>query len=380
MDVQPNDLTATVASRPGVLGFDRLAQLLGGWQARELRAARGFPECRGLSHAQLEDLYQETALALLSRSYASEEHLRNALRHGIRHRALNMHRDQRRRSQILAEHAPAMHRTAEAGQTGPEDAALAQQDRLIAKEFLAELDPLERQVFALTAEGLRYRAIATALGVPVNEARTVSRSCERKRARFQLLYETGRICGYRAATLQALAEGAASGAVAQQAAAHLAACASCRVQQRQAVSALDRARGVLTALLAAALVPGCRWVRRIVGSGGIAAKATAVALTGAVVAGSTLGSSRHPTHPHGRARKPIQAAALARPRTTPPRAPRAPLVASERRPWRIVNTVIWSAPQTSGATPPTPRPARAERLPTEAPSADAAEREFGPER
>src|SRR5271166_36343 len=128
MDVQPNDLRTAVAGRPSVLGFDRLAQLLGGWQERELRAARGFPECRGLSHAQLEDLYQETALALLSRPYASEEHLRDALRHGIRNRALNMHRDQRRRSQILAEHAPVMHRTAQAGQTGPEDAALAQQD------------------------------------------------------------------------------------------------------------------------------------------------------------------------------------------------------------------------------------------------------------
>ena len=152
------------------------------------------------SHAQLEDLYQDTALALLSRSYASEEHLRNALRHGIRHRALNMHRDQRRRREILAEHAPAMHRQAQAAQTRPEDAALAAQDRLIAKEFLADLDPLERHVFALTAEGLRYRAIATALRIPVNEARTAARACERKRARFQLLYDTGRLVGYRAAT------------------------------------------------------------------------------------------------------------------------------------------------------------------------------------
>ena len=79
--------------------------------------------------------------------------MRNALRHGVPRRALNAHRDQRRRCEILAEHAPAIHRAAENSQSGPEDSALAAQDRLIAKEFLAELDPVERQVFALSAEG-----------------------------------------------------------------------------------------------------------------------------------------------------------------------------------------------------------------------------------
>ena len=49
---------------------------------------RSFPECRGLSTEQLEDIYQETALALLRRPYDSEEHLRNALRTGLKHRAL----------------------------------------------------------------------------------------------------------------------------------------------------------------------------------------------------------------------------------------------------------------------------------------------------
>ena len=62
-------------------------------------------------------------------------------------------------------------RTAVRAYTPPEDAALDQQDGLIAKELLTELDPLERKVFALTAEGLRYRAIATTLSTPVNEAR-----------------------------------------------------------------------------------------------------------------------------------------------------------------------------------------------------------------
>src|SRR6185312_14652148 len=112
--------------------------------------------------------------------------------------------------------------------TAPEQSLIAQQDRLIAVEFLAELDPLERNVFALKAERLQYRAIAAALGIPVNEARNAARSCERKRERFQLLYDTGRLCGYRASTIQAFAEGTASQEVETRARAHLHACTHCR--------------------------------------------------------------------------------------------------------------------------------------------------------
>ena len=80
------------------------------------RSARGRPlscgsraasrECRGLSVEQLEDLYQDTAVVLLGRTFQNEAHLRNALRWGIKHRALHMHRDRRRREEILIEHAP----------------------------------------------------------------------------------------------------------------------------------------------------------------------------------------------------------------------------------------------------------------------------------
>jgi RNA polymerase sigma factor (sigma-70 family) len=174
-------------SSTGRLGAARVGEILGAWQAMEVRVARGFPECRGLDREQLEDLYQETVLALMSRSYASEAHLRSALRLGIRHRALNLHRDQRRRGQILAEHAPAIQEDAEyrATYAGPEGAALHSEDRRLVLGFLAELDPLELSVFELAADGLRYRAIATRLGLPVNEARRTMRTVERKRSRYQ---------------------------------------------------------------------------------------------------------------------------------------------------------------------------------------------------
>jgi DNA-directed RNA polymerase specialized sigma24 family protein len=65
-------------------------------------------------------------------------------------------------------------------------------DVSIVGDFASELDDRERRVFALVADGMRYRAIATRLGIPVNEARQAYRSYERKRQRFQILYDAGR--------------------------------------------------------------------------------------------------------------------------------------------------------------------------------------------
>ena len=77
-------ILASGQGRQRAFGSQRPGQILGEWQKRELRIARGFAECRGLTTEQLEDLYQETALALYRRAYDSEEHLRNALRDGIK--------------------------------------------------------------------------------------------------------------------------------------------------------------------------------------------------------------------------------------------------------------------------------------------------------
>jgi DNA-directed RNA polymerase specialized sigma24 family protein len=133
-------------------------------------------------------------LVLLERQFQDEEHLRNALRLGIRHRALHLHRDRRRRGEILSENARAILRIAEATQrlAWPEEAALRAADGSIISDFASELSDLERRVFALTGDGIRYRAIAARLGIPVNAARQAYRSYERKRERFQILYDAGR--------------------------------------------------------------------------------------------------------------------------------------------------------------------------------------------
>jgi DNA-directed RNA polymerase specialized sigma24 family protein len=209
---------------------DRIAEALGRWQARELRLARNFRECAGLTPQELEDIYQDTVLVLLDRRYESEEHLRNALHAGLKMRALRCHSKELRREEIT--------NGLQASEYGderdsPEHSALIREDRLIVAEFLAGLNTIEQRVFCLHAEGMRYRAIATTLGVDVNVARNAERACERRREHFQLLYDTGRLCRFRASTIKALQGGqATSDALAGSALAHLERCATCRAEHR----------------------------------------------------------------------------------------------------------------------------------------------------
>jgi RNA polymerase sigma factor (sigma-70 family) len=339
LDVESGECQESSAVPPsrilGPLRGERVGRALGEWQAGELRLARSFAECRGLAHQQLEDIYQETALVLLKRAYESEEHLRNALRWGIKHRALHLHRDDRRRGEILEQRTPELRLAAEAreGEWAPEQSALVSQDRLVVAEFLTELTALETRLFWLTAEGLRYRAIAPLLGITVNEARKVSRSYERKRERFQLLYDTGRLCGYRSQTIRAMQAGRETSAtIARQAFAHLDGCQHCRAEHNTNARRLRSTfQGQAAAMLPVPLItagagalerfnarartihhrfgaytpPGTGGVRErtiaMLATGGAGAKLAAAGASVVVLAGGTIGASgvlRHaPTRP-----------------------------------------------------------------------------------
>lgn len=289
---------------------EKIGQILGEWQGRELRVARGFVECRGLSKEQLEDIYQETTVALYRRPYGSEEHLRNALRDGIKKRALRLHRDEHRHGQIRARSALGLRLMAEAReeQSAPEPAVLAKEDRLLALEFKTELNADEQRVFAWLVEGLQYRAVASVLNIPVNEARSTARSCERKRERFQLLYDTGRLCGYRAQTILALQNGEATSEVlAERAFAHLESCAHCRLEHRTNAKRLRRSfRDQAAALLPPVFVGHLGWLERLglrarlllhrlgidaapVGQGGVRERALALLAGGGVGAKVAIG-------------------------------------------------------------------------------------------
>jgi RNA polymerase sigma factor (sigma-70 family) len=245
-----------------------VSELLMAWRPAELRIARGFAECRELDSAELEDLYQETALALIHRPYLSEEHLRYALRWGLKHRARRAYRDEHRHSEIAIDAArerQAIDSTREQ-QENPEALTLSHEDRLVVAEFLTELDAEERRVFWLMAEGMSYWAIATAHGSTAGEARKVVRSCERKRSRFQVLYDTGRLCGYRNATIQALLQGnSTSEELAERAIAHVERCTHCRSEHNTNARKLRNAfKGQAAGLLAPTLLTRAGWFTRLV--------------------------------------------------------------------------------------------------------------------
>jgi RNA polymerase sigma factor (sigma-70 family) len=331
----PVALPSTPGGGPG-LASERVGQVLGERQAHELRIARSFAECSGLSAEQLEDIYQETAVALLGGRFQREEHLRNALRDGIKHRALNLYRDERRREEILTHSGAGLHVMAHVSedQHSPERVALVHQDRAIVSEFLTELSALEQRVFWLIAEGMKYRGIAAVLGIESTDAHNAARACERKRERFQLLYDTGRLCGFRAATIQALQGGErTSEELAVRAFAHLDACAHCRAEHRTNARRLRHSfRDQAAALLPPVLVGHLGWLARLgvrartlqhrlaadglplgqsgvreraaalLTSSGVAKVATGV-VTVAVIAGGTIGVThvleRPPAHrPH----------------------------------------------------------------------------------
>jgi DNA-directed RNA polymerase specialized sigma24 family protein len=242
--------------------------LLGAWKGSEIRLAGSFWECRGLTGDALEDIYQDTTEALLRRSHVSEEHLRNALHQGIKWRALNSHRNRGTRGRRFAESAPGMHRiaTTRADDESPERKVQRDEDRAIAKEFIAELSKIEKRVFAGLIEGMKYRAIAAAQGIDLNEARNAERAVEQKRERFQRLYETGRLCGYRSATILALKNGeATSEQLEARALAHLESCTHCRTEHKTNATLLRRSfQDQAKALLPGPLIAGhLGWLARL---------------------------------------------------------------------------------------------------------------------
>ena len=181
-------------------------------------------------------------LALLRLPYYNEKHLCDALREGIKKRALNLHRDERGHEKILADNAPAIHaaQQARSADQTPEQLALAREDRLLITQS-PSYGPNEMHVFWLVTEGMGYDRIAKILKIEANEARNTVAACERKRERFQKLHDSGRLCGYRAATIKALLEGqAASPELVGLAVAHVARCARCQAEHETNAKRLRR--------------------------------------------------------------------------------------------------------------------------------------------
>jgi RNA polymerase sigma factor (sigma-70 family) len=245
------------------LTLAQLGELLDDWRARELRLARRFRACADLAEEQLQDLYQEAVTALLAQRFTDELKLRDALRAQIRLRALQVHRDERNHRNIRARYAPGIQRLAQAraSEQTPEQQLLEDEDRLVIREFLlGELTPFEREVFWWKSQsGLSsgYNRIARRVGRPVPEVRRALRSAEQKSDRFAVLYSTGRLCGYRSQTIQALKEGKPNSTQQlDQAIAHLEACRACRAEHHLTADGLRDTFEQQAAVALAPLIPG----------------------------------------------------------------------------------------------------------------------------
>lgn len=209
------------------------AELLLRWRSAELGVVHG--KFRRLSREDLEDVYDDTADVLRQRPHESELHLLRALRLGVRLRALRLIRDRNTRERVVNEVTPQVYAEAQdrAWSVQPEQALLAQEDEVIVGEFIAELTTEEQHVFALVANGLSWRAIATTLDIPETTARNLTRACERKRELFVTLYETGRLCGHRSQIIDCLLSGEQRTEIAvRRAVAHLGHCRECQTQHK----------------------------------------------------------------------------------------------------------------------------------------------------
>ncbi len=107
------------------------------------------------------------------------------------------------------------------------------QERALAREFAATLEPHERRVLVCKydtdgSEPAGYKVIARRLGLGVGRVRSAERSIERKIERFAAVYAAGRLCDLRETAVTALAAGTADPRQATTALAHVKHCGHCR--------------------------------------------------------------------------------------------------------------------------------------------------------
>src|SRR3954454_15840920 len=120
---------------------DQIAALLERWRPAVLREMGGRQLWRGAGAAECEDQFQDVALVLWARKFASEEHLRRALWTGLGFRARDFWKSARRRELPVGEIFDAAARDE---RTEPvDDAAITAADQRCVADCLSELDARE---------------------------------------------------------------------------------------------------------------------------------------------------------------------------------------------------------------------------------------------
>ena len=218
---------------------DRIAVLLDGWRPQVLREMGRRRLWRGVDATELEDQFQDVALVLCGRDFASEEHLRRALWTGLGFRAKDFWKAARRREIPVGEFFEEI--LGDDRLQAVEDAAATAADRRYVDDCLSELDPRERSVYKLAnGEQLSRRRVAKTLRLSEAEVLRVLYRAQRKIDQVAVLAVAGRLCGRRRSAVTSLARGQARGLTLEQARAHLSHCPDCLVAFREQRAALSR--------------------------------------------------------------------------------------------------------------------------------------------
>src|SRR3954470_4698043 len=222
-----------------------VAELLARWRPTVLRDMARRQLWRGGGAAECEDQFQDVALVLWSRQFASEEHLRRALWTGLGFRARDFWKSARRRELPVGEFFENV--VGDASTDGVEDAAVTAADTRCVNDCLSELDPRERAVYRLVkGDELSRRRVAKLLGLGESDVLRALYSAQRKIDQVVVLLVAGRLCGRRQPAIKSLARADADDSALEQARAHLSHCPACLLEFRAQRAALgERVASVL---------------------------------------------------------------------------------------------------------------------------------------
>jgi hypothetical protein len=139
-----------------------------------------------------------------------------------------------------------------------EDKVMLRAEQGLALDFASRLDATEQRIWtcqqlAPSNRWLGHASIARRLGLSVATVRKALQRIETKRERFAILHAAGRLCGFTAPVIAALAAGNAAAHEERTARAHLAHCSTCRLDYARQLRYLHSARfhAKVTALLPA---------------------------------------------------------------------------------------------------------------------------------
>src|SRR3954471_5596661 len=218
---------------------DDVAVLVERWRPTVLREMARRQLWRGASAAECEDQFQDVALVLWSRQFASEEHLRRALWTGLGFRARDFWKSARRRELPVGEFFEDV--VGDESTERVEDAAVIAADARCVDDCLSELDPRDRAVYRLAkGDELSRRRVAKRLGLAESDVLRALYSAQRKIDQVVVLLVAGRLCGRRHSAIESLAHKDADGSALEQARAHLSHCPDCLLEFRAQRAALGQ--------------------------------------------------------------------------------------------------------------------------------------------